>query len=685
MKLISIFIIAFVANLYTVDTLAKDLFSYRNAIADSLPVVLPGYHADLIESKLRHEAFTKFASHRLPNSITEWESYKTSLKNEVISKMGVLIDHQLPLDIKVTSTTQIPGCIIKNIYFQTRPDIYTTANLYIPEGEGPFPGVVAMCGHSKNGRLYDGYQSVGQTLALNGYVALVMDPWGAGERTTTHGIFEYHGANLGASLMNIGESLMGMQLSDNIRGVDLLLSIPYIDHNKIGATGSSGGGNQTMWLAAIDERIKVAVPVVSVGTFESYVMGHNCICETLLDGLTFTEEAGILALANAIMPCNHIKDSNPTFSPSEMLRSYNNAKPIFKIKNTENNISYRIFDLTHGYKQEDCIAMLEWFDLKLKGKVTDTDRIQLPVNLLPAEEIMVFTKGIRDSKVISTAEYCKRKGNNLRTSYLENKSFDVLQKRKELSNILRIHEKPELKKIHKYGNIDGWERIALETSDNKLIPVLLTKPKTESLGYVIIVHSLGKKEISFSLIDELMKKGTGIVIVDLTGTGEASSATADLFDKHRKFHTLARAELWLGKTVLGEWVKELNMVAEFIKSAYSAQEISIDGTKEAGLAGLFLCSLGNNIDNIILREVPISYMFDNRESIDFFSMAIHLPGFLKWGDISLAAALSGSNITFINPVTMSGQMISNKRLMEFQEEFEKLRNICKQPGKSSFK
>ncbi len=113
--------------------------------------------------------------------------------------------------------------------------------------------------------------------------------------------------------MNIGESLMGIQISDNMRGVDLLCSLPYVDPQNIGATGASGGGNQTMWLAAVDERIKAAVPVVSVGTFESYVMRSNCICELLIDGLTFTEEAGVLALARAIMPCNHKKDDNPTF------------------------------------------------------------------------------------------------------------------------------------------------------------------------------------------------------------------------------------------------------------------------------------------------------------------------------------------------------------------------------------
>jgi cephalosporin-C deacetylase-like acetyl esterase len=63
---------------------------------------------------------------------------------------------------------------------------------------------------------------------------------GLRERTTIHGVFEDHGDenNLGFALMDIGESLIGMLITDNIRGVDLLCSLPYVDTSQIGATGA---------------------------------------------------------------------------------------------------------------------------------------------------------------------------------------------------------------------------------------------------------------------------------------------------------------------------------------------------------------------------------------------------------------------------------------------------------------
>ena len=652
-------------------------------IADSLPSVLTKNHADLIESRLRNQALLKFGTHQLPDNLKDWEKYRDQLRNRIIDKTGLVLNPKLPLNMKETGSIIMQGYVIRNISFQTRPGVYATANLYIPEGKGPFPGVVLMCGHSNNGRFYDKYQSVGHTLALNGYVALAVDPWGAGERTTTHGLSEYHGANLGASLMNIGESLMGVQISDNIRAVDLLNTLPYVDSEKIGATGASGGGNQAMWLAAMDERVKAAVPVVSVGTFESYVMRSNCICELLIDGLTFTEEAGVLALSKAIMPSNHLRDA-PSFLPKEMVRSYENAKPIFKMLGAENNISNNIFDLTHGYHTEDRKAMLGWFDLHLKGIGTGTAKNEQPFELVPEEKLMTFISGQRDKEVMNTSSYCLLRGNDLRSAYLRKDIFDSEVKRNELVNILRINERSALKEVHQYTSLRGWDRFALETTDGKLIPILHHAPVNSSLGYMLISNPGGKNAISAELINEIKKKGQGLVIVDLSGTGEVSSSKENAGNKSMVLHTQSRSELWLGKTILGEWVKELSVVTGFLKSSYKARTVSLDGSKESGLAGLFLAATGGDVNDIILRDAPLSYLFDSRGSVDFFSMGIHLPGFLNWGDISLAAALSGKNIRVINPLTMSGEKISGEELRSYQEEFKKIRRISNQRGETIF-
>src|SRR5436190_637195 len=434
---------------------------------EGLPNVFNEPHGDLVETTIRHEAIMKFPLYQLPQTKKEWDQYRVTLKNQVIKKTGALTHQNLPLNLKATGSLKMKGYTIKNIAFQTRPGVYATANLYIPDGQGKFPAVIVMMCHSENGRLYDKYQAVGITLALNSYVTLCIDPWGSGERTTVHGVFEDHGDenNLGIALMDVGETLMGMLITDNIRGVDLLCSLPYVDAQKIGATGASGGGNQTMWLTAMDERIKAAVPVVSAGTFEAYIMGTPCICEVLPDGLTFTEESGVLALVapRAIKMCNHFKDDLQAFNPREMLRSYNNAKPVFEMLGAGNNIAYQTFDLTHGYWPEDRETMLGWFNLHLKGIGDGAPVKEIPFNALPIEQLMVYAKGKSDPQVATTEAYCKQKGNELRTAFLHTKTFNAEAKRNELKNILRINEEPVLKKVHQYAQVNGWSRFALET------------------------------------------------------------------------------------------------------------------------------------------------------------------------------------------------------------------------------
>jgi len=441
-----------------------------------------------------------------------------------------------------------------------------------------------------------------------------------------------------------------------------------------------------MNLTALDERIKAGMPVVSVGSFESYVMSSNCVCETLPDGLTVSEEAAVLALVapRAIKMCNHKKESNRAFFPAEMIRSYNNALPVFAMYGAEKNITYELFDLPHGYMKEDREAALGWFDLHLKGIGDGSVKKEIPFELVPEEKLMTYALGKRDPGFVGTAVFCKNEGLALRAAFLKNKRFDPARKKTELRETLRIEAFPALEKAFQYGKTEGWDKLALQTADKKLIPILHKAPVNRSQEYVIITHPFGKRHIAESALNDLQKKGMGIVIAELSGTGETLSARENLNAKNMIYHIQSRSALWLGKTQIGEWVKDLNTVVGYVSTAYQAKRIALDGSGETALASLFLSALEGKGDELVLRDAPVSYLFDNRESVDFYSMAIHLPGFLKWGDVSLAAALSGKNIAMINPLTMSGRPLTSGQLQEYKTEFATISAACGQTGKTTF-
>jgi dienelactone hydrolase len=654
---------------------------------DSLPSVFSGEPADLIYKKLRLEAATAYQLRQLPSSPAEWPKFRAELRKKVIEKAGVQFFHSLPVNYRETGEIRRNGYSIKNVLFQTRPGVYATANLYVPSGKGLFPAVLTMHGHWPNGKANAIFQSIGHSLALNGYVCLVVDIWGSGERTSVHGVDEYHGSNLGASVLNLGESLLGVQLSDNMRGIDLLCSLPYVDAGRIGATGASGGGNQTMWLAAVDERVKAAMPVVSVGTFDSYIMEDNCVCEVLPDGLTFTEEAGILALTapRALQICNVTKEINPTFVPVEMLRSYKRLAPVYKMLGATDQVNYRLFNDEHTYSADMRGHLLGWLDLHLKGLGNGGKQKEILFELIEEQQLMVFPTGKREPAVENIRTYCERRGKQLMAENESEKKQSVV-KTDQLKQILRLDEPLTVEKLHRLGQKDGWERLAFETEDERLIPVLFKAPAIGVSEYAILVNPKGKQYMDLSLVKSYLQQGKGVMIADLWGTGEAASAYADVYDKSLvQFHTLARAKQWLGRSVLGEWCAELGLLTDYIHSLNKAARISIDGTREAGLAGLLYSATHTGVESITLRQSPVSYVFDNQGNVDFFSMATQLIGFLKWGDLSVAAALSEASITFINPLTISGREPKPEELEAYRLNYEKEKKKYGKSGKTNFK
>jgi cephalosporin-C deacetylase-like acetyl esterase len=144
-----------------------------------------------------------------------------------------------------------------------------TGSLYIPAtGKGPFPAILSPCGHSAPGRLQPNYQFAYIDLVKSGFVVLAYDPIGQGERrqywdprtgeTESNLGPTYEHSMPGQLLMLLGENLTHYRVWDGIRGIDYLLSRPEVDPERIGCTGNSGGGTLTMFISALDERVRCA-------------------------------------------------------------------------------------------------------------------------------------------------------------------------------------------------------------------------------------------------------------------------------------------------------------------------------------------------------------------------------------------------------------------------------------------
>ena len=175
------------------------------------------------------------------------------------------------LNPRVTGTVERDAYTIENVIFESRPGMLVTANLYIPKGRPfPLPGVVGTCGHSDNGKAEAAYQSFSQALARQGYVVLIYDPIGQGERLqyvneklgSRIGVGVYEHLYAGNQQMLVGEFFGAWRAWDGIRALDYLLTRKEVDPKHIGVTGNSGGGTMTTWLVLIlaTNGVMIALP-----------------------------------------------------------------------------------------------------------------------------------------------------------------------------------------------------------------------------------------------------------------------------------------------------------------------------------------------------------------------------------------------------------------------------------------
>src|SRR5262245_19896308 len=219
-----------------------------------------------------------------------WNDRRTRLLAALLAAIGPFPEGPFPLEAQVLGVLERPGYRIEKLIFQSRPDVWVTASAYVPAGAaGKCPAVLAVHGHWPWARRDPVVQARCLGLVKLGFFVLAVDAFGAGERYTTPGRGTYHGALYGSTLWPVGQTLLGMQVYDNQRAVDYLRSRPEVDGDRLGVTGASGGGNQSMYAGALDERLRAVVPVCSVGTYQAYLRAACCVCEVLPGALRMGE------------------------------------------------------------------------------------------------------------------------------------------------------------------------------------------------------------------------------------------------------------------------------------------------------------------------------------------------------------------------------------------------------------
>ena len=206
----------------------------------------------------------------------EAEQRKSQFRATVLRLIGGLPDQRASLNATVVGTSSEDGFHVERIIYDSLPGFHVTADLYVPDrGSAPYPAVIYTPGHSPTGKSEAWLFAA--NMARNGIAVLAYDPIGEGERlqyfdSATNASAAGHptGEHSEASVQTMltGDHISRYFVWDAFRGIDYLASRPDIDGQRIGAFGCSGGGTITAYLAALDDRVKVAGVACYITTFD---------------------------------------------------------------------------------------------------------------------------------------------------------------------------------------------------------------------------------------------------------------------------------------------------------------------------------------------------------------------------------------------------------------------------------
>ncbi len=238
----------------------------------------------------------------------EYHIWSRAFREKLHELLGTNQMHTCPADPKILESIQCDGYVRKKMLIHTEKDVIMPFYMLIPNGlrEGEKRSAVIAChGHSSNGKesvagvrrikaisqTIDHYDyNYGEVFAQKGYIVFAPDARGFGERrerydhgTESERLLSSSCSYLHVMAVSLGQTVMGMWLWDLMRLADFALSCDCVN-GHIGCAGLSGGGMQSLWLAAMDTRMECSiVSGYFYGYLQSLLINYNCLCNYVPD------------------------------------------------------------------------------------------------------------------------------------------------------------------------------------------------------------------------------------------------------------------------------------------------------------------------------------------------------------------------------------------------------------------
>ncbi len=618
-----------------------------------------------------------------PTNSDEWQARRMKLRQILVEAWGGFPAEPCELAPRKLGELKRDGYRVEKIVFQTRPGMWMTANAYVPEPKDADkspkknPTVLCVHGHWAGAKQDPVVQSRCIGLVKHGFFVLVVDAFGAGERGIGKQLGQYHGEMTGATLLPIGLPLSGLQVYENMRAVDYLRTRPEVDPDRIGITGASGGGNQSMYAGAFDERFKCVVPTCSVGTYQAYLGAACCMCEVVPGAMRFTEEGDLLGLAAArgLMVTSATKDAFQ-FSVGEAKKSFARATDIATVLGKVDGIKHTIIESPHHYNQPMREAMYGWMTRHLKGTGDGSPIAEPEIKTEEPEMLRCYPGESRPDDYLTIPRFAVAEAKRLA-------EHPPMPKSPHQALATALGGKPNLdtKTLSSgSGEFTGETyRQTFESEPGIKLQVLLTgvprtsqPPDVKKLAVVLDLEQTAEQTLAGELAKKLRADGWAVAVPEMRAVG-AHAVVGDKIGAAAD-HNSAEWALWIGRPLLGQWVRDVHCSLSVLSEHLGKmpREVLVIGNTTAGLVALTAAALDQRITHAMTVNSLASYVTD--EPYRNQRLGLMVPGILRdVGDVAdIATLIAPRKITIIGGVRGGGATIHGDDL---EREFRSTRRV----------
>jgi dienelactone hydrolase len=564
------------------------------------------------------------------NTRADAEAYVRDVRDRIRQAFGP-VPEKTPLNPRVTRVVERDAYRIEHVLFESRPGFLVSANLYVPKGRNfPLPGVVGSCGHSVNGKAIDTYQSFCQGLARLGYVVLIFDPIGQGERLQyvdadwkpLHGTGTGEHNYAGVQQVLVNEHFWAWRAWDGIRALDYLLTRKEVDPRHLGITGNSGGGTMTTWLCGVEQRWTMAAPSCFVTEIRRNMENElgadieQCPPGVLALGLDHEDFLAALAPKPVII----LAKEKDYFDARGNEAAYNRLKRLYRLLGAEDNIDYFIGPTYHGYSQENREAMYRWFNRCTRISDAKTE----PALVMEKDETLWCTPHGHVAELKSTPIYVftQQKGRAL-AAKRNGVDGDLPRAVSEVLRLPKASGVPEFRILRPLPDRKYPMRYALpymvETDPGvhaivyRLTrePLLSRPPRDTNTAVLYVSHQSADDELrSEPLVRELIDRNPGAAFYacDVRGVGESEPQTTNLTDRgeYSTDYFYSSHAMMLDYPYIGQRTFDVLRVVDWLKG-WGHEQIHLAARGFGALPATFAALLAAAVVQVTLRHALTSY------------------------------------------------------------------------------